>query len=388
MLIQTILNNRYNFKSFVYGQSQLFQDEKKIVVRILPRKNGKAICSSCKNIASLFDKRTDRDFEFIPIWGLKVFFRYQMRRVNCKVCGVKVEKIPWATGKKTLTDAFSFVLADWAKSLSWKETAERFKVSWQKVFNAVEHVVNWGLEHRDLSDITAIGVDEISYRVGHRYLTLVYQINTGAKRLLWAGKDRTVRTMLKFFIEFGKERSGKLEYVCSDMWKPYLKVIRKKAPQAIHILDRFHIIQKINKAIDEVRAGEVRDLAEKGKVPILKNARWCLLKRPENLTEKQEVKLSELVQMNLRSMRAYLLKEDFDGLWHYVSPVWAGKFIDRWTTRAMRSKIEPMKKIAKMIRRHKPLILNWFKAKGQMSSGVVEGIICPLSRPLFNFFNS
>ena len=374
MLLQTILNNRYNFKSFVYDSCVFLREYQKIIITILPRKNGIAVCSHCGLKAPLYDKRKERDFEFIPLWGIKVFFRYQMRRVHCSKCGVIVERVPWASGKRTLTDAFSCVLADWAKSLSWKETAERFNVSWQKVFNAVEQVVNWGLVNRDLSDITAIGVDEISYRIGHRYLTLVYQINTGAKRLLWAGKDRTVRTLLQFFIEFGKDRSSKLEYVCSDMWRPYLKVIRKKAPQAIHVLDRFHIVQKINKAIDEVRAQEVRALAETGKEPLLKNARWCLLKRQENLTEKQDVKLSELVKYNLRSVRAYLLKEDFDGLWHYVSPTWAGKFIDSWTTRAMRSQIEPMKKIAKMIRRHKPLILNWFKAKGSMSSGVVEGL--------------
>ena len=94
----------------------------------------------------------------------------------------------------------------------------------------------------------------------------------------------------------------------------------------------------------------------------------------ENLSEKQEAKLSDLLQYNLKSVRAYLLKEDFNGFWEYVSPAWAEKFLDRWCTRAMRSRIEPMKKVAKTIRNHKPLILNWFKAKKAFSSGVVEGL--------------
>ena len=99
-----------------------------------------------------------------------------------------------------------------------------------------------------------------------------------------------------------------------------------------------------------------------------------LLKRWENLTEKQEAKLKDLLQYNLKSIRAYLLKEDFNGFWDYVSPAWAEKFLDRWCTRVMRSRIEPMKKVAKTIRNHKPLILNWFKAKKAFSSGVVEGL--------------
>lgn len=107
--------------------------------------------------------------------------------------------------------------------------------------------------------------------------------------------------------------------------------------------------------------------------PVLTNARWVLLKRPENLTDKQELKLAELLQYNLKSIKSYLLKEDFQQLWEYSSDTWAGKFLDCWCTRVMRSKILPMKKVAKTIRRHRPLIMNWFKANGRFSSGIVEG---------------
>ncbi|MCP3893575.1 MAG: ISL3 family transposase, partial [Bacteroides sp.] len=220
----------------------------------------------------------------------------------------------------------------------------------------------------------AIGVDEIAWRKGHNYLTMVYQIDADNTRLLWVGKERTVKTLLRFFRFFGKERNQALKYVCSDMWGPYIKVIEKKAGQALHILDRFHIVAKLNKAIDKVRAGEYRQMEKDGYEPLLKHSRWCLLKRWENLTEKQEAKLKDLLQYNLKSVRAYLLKEDFNGFWEYVSPAWAEKYLDRWCTRVMRSRIEPMKKVAKSIRNHKPLILNWFKAKKAFSSGVVEGL--------------
>ena len=171
--------------------------------------------------------------------------------------------------------------------------AESFQTSWPKVFYAVRYVVLWGLAHRDLSGVTAIGVDEIQWHRGHKYLTLVYQINAGCIRLLWIGKDRSVKTLLRFFRFFGKERSGQLGYICSDMWKPYLKVIARKAAHAVHILDRYHIVARINKAIDEVRAEEHRQMKKDGHEEVLKKSRWCLLKRKENLTEKQEVKLTE-----------------------------------------------------------------------------------------------
>jgi transposase len=170
------------------------------------------------------------------------------------------------------------------------------------------------------------------------------------------------------------QRSAALKFVCSDMWPPYLKVIAKKAGQAIHVLDRYHIMAKMNKAIDEVRAEEVKRLKQKGEEPVLKHTRWCLLKRPENLTDCQEVKLTELLKCNLKAVRSYLLREDFQRFWEYRSPSWAGRFLKRWCTRTMRSKIEPMKKVARTLRSHEVLILNWFRAKGTMSSGMVEGL--------------
>lgn len=131
-----------------------------------------------------------------------------------------------------------------------------------------------------------------------------------------------------------------------------MKVIAKKAGQALHILDRFHIMAHLSKAIDEVRAAEAKELKAKGYEPVLTKSRWLLLKRPENLTDKQESKLAELVQYNLKSIKSYLLKEEFQLFWSYTSPYWAGQFLDKWCTKTMRSKIEPMKKVARMLRKH------------------------------------
>ena len=375
MQLKTILNFVEPHKSFVYGTPRWVDPATKptIDIPIRPRANSKPICSGCGRPGSCYDHQDERRFEFVPMWAIATFFVYTMRRVDCKTCGVKIERVPWGDGKNSLTTTYRWFLASWAKQLSWKGVAEAFGTTWQNVFRSVKHAVSWGLDHRDLEDIEAIGVDEVQWHKGHKYLSLVYQIDSGCKRLLWIGQNRTSKTFLRFFRMLGKDRSARLKFVCSDMWQPYLKVIAKKAPHAINVLDRFHIIQKMNKAIDKVRAGEARQMKADGYEEILKHSRWCLLKRPENMTDKQTVKLAELLKYNLRSVRAYLLKEDFDRFWDYVSPTWAGKFLDQWCTRTMRSKIEPMKTVAKTLRNHRELILNWFEAKGAMSSGIVEG---------------
>lgn len=375
MQLKTILNHVQKFKSFVYTAVRWIEHAGKpaLEVEIEPRKNSRALCSICERPRPGYDKLPVRRFEFVPLWGLKVFFVYSPRRVDCFRCGVRVERLPWATGKHRLTNAYAWFLARWARRLSWKEVAEVFASSWDSVFRSVEMAVEWGRAHADYSGVQAIGIDEIAWQRGHKYLTLVYQIDANCKRLLWVGNKRKVKTLLGFFRWFGKERSQALQYVCSDMWKPYLKVIVKKAGQAVHVLDRFHIMMHFSKALDAVRAEEAKALKAKGYEPVLTKSRWLLLKRPENLTDKQDIRLAELLQYNLRSVRAYLLKEEFQFFWSYASPYWAGRFLDQWCTKTMRSKIEPMKKVAKMLRRHRELLLNWFRAKGQLSSGVVEG---------------
>ena len=373
MLLKTILNHLERHKSFVYKTARWTKAKSQIEILIEPRANSQAICSGCNLRAPSYDRLFERRFEFVPLWHIPVYFVYAMRRVDCPQCGVKVENVPWCDGKNHLTTTYRWFLAGWAKRLSWKGVSDAFDTPWQNVFRSVKHAVSWGLAHRDISGIESIGVDEVQWQKGHKYLTLVYQIDSETKRLLWIGKDRTTKTLLGFFRMLGQKGSRELKFICSDMWKPYLKVIAKKAGQAIHILDRFHIMQKMNKAIDEVRASEVKQMKADGYEPILTHSRWCLLKRPENLTEKQTAKLSELMKYNLKSVRAHLLREDFQRFWEYLSPAWAAKFLNQWCTRTMRSQLQPMKKVARTLRNHRELILNWFEAKGAISSGVVEG---------------
>ena len=337
-----------------------------------------------------YDTLPERLFEFVPMWGYRVFFRYAMRRVSCPKCGrVVVEKVPWSDGKNHFCNHYAAFMANWAKEISWKSVAEHFRTSWQTVSSAVEWVVDYELNHRTINMVSALGVDEIAWHKGHNYLTLVYQIDLGARRLLWIGEQRTQATMESFFKDMAALKPDfprQVKVICSDMWKPYLKVVARHLPKAINVLDRFHIMQKFGRALDKVRAEEAKRLRKEKQQPILAKSRWCFLKRKENLTEKQSFKLKELLKMNLRTVKAYLLREQFQKLWNYRSPGWALRFLDQWCHAATCSRIEPMKDIVKMLTVHRTLILNFFRAKKQFNRGIVEGLNRKINLTIRKFF--
>lgn len=376
MRIITLLNKCQYLKSFVYQKEYLENKNSTevLIVQIIPRKNSKPICSCCGKRKTIYDHQSQRDFEFVPIWGFKVFFRYKLRRVNCQDCGVKVEQIPWAKSKNTLTNTYAHFLSHWAKKLSWLEVARSFKTSWYHVFQGVCEAVEYGLENRKLDNITAIGIDEIHYGKGHQYLTMVYQIEQGNKRLLCVERDRKAKSLLKCFRTIGKENLKSIKFVCTDMWKAYLKVIKKKLPQALNILDRFHIVKKLNESINKVRIVEVSKLKKEGFEPVLAKSKYCFLKREENLTIKQNTRLKDLLKMDLQSVKAYLYKQSFELFWQYKSPYWANVFLEKWCKSVMHSNLNPMKTFVKTLRNHQELLMNWFKAKKVYSSGIVEGL--------------
>ena len=294
--------------------------------------------------------------------------------MDCPTCGVVAEFLPWACGKHHLTTAYMQFLANWARKLSWFDVSRQFRTSWDQVYRSIEWVVQWGLERRVLGPIKAIGADEIAYSRGRKYLTLVYQIKAGMVRLLRVGKERTMKAFEGFFTMLGHEACAGIDFVCSDMWRPFSRVIRERCSHAVHILDRFHIVAKMNAALDDVRADEARAVERNGQEPVLKKPRSRLLKRSENPTTPEKGRPKELLRYNLKSVRAYLLKQDFQQLWEYAAPLWPGQFLDACCATALRPRIELTKKIARLCQPHRPLILSWLHAKGALSNGVVEGL--------------
>ena len=336
-------------------------------------------CSQCQQPAPGYDRLAERRWQFVPLWGLTTWFRYAPRRVQCPEHGVVVEDLPWSDGKRPLTCALMGFLARWARRLSWRETARVFQTSWESVYRSVEWFVEWGLAERQLEGVESLGVDEIHWGHGLRsanFLTVIYQIDGHCRRLLWVGQRRTEATLRRGLKALGPEVVKGLRFVCSDMWKPYLRVLATEAGQALHVLDRFHITLHLNQAVDQVRRAESARLraASQAAAQQLKHTRWTLLRRGSRVRGRARQKLQALLASKLQTARAWELKETFAHFWKYRSVTWAGAFLDYWTWRAMRSRLEPMKKVARMLRSHEELILNWFRAKGEISTGAVEGL--------------
>jgi transposase len=350
-----------------------------IEVTVAPHSGIRGRCSQCRVPTPGYDRLPERRWDFVPLWGIPVSFRYAPRRVQCVEHGIVVEHIPWSDGKRPLTTAMMGFLARWARRLSWRETATVFQTSWESVYRSVEWFVEWGLAHRQLCGVESIGVDEIHWGHGKRadnFLTVIYQIDAGCRRLLWIGKRRSEKTLRRGLKELGPDFVKGLRFVCSDMWKPYLKVIADQAGQALHVLDRFHITMHMNLAVDEVRRAESTRLRAKSKdqAKRLKNMRWSLLRKGSRVRGHARDKLNALLASKLATARAWELKEVFQHFWTYSSPLWASAFLDYWCQRAMRSRLEPIKKVARMLRAHEDLLMNWFRAKGETSSGAVEGL--------------
>ena len=369
------------FAGFVYQQVRLHchPDQPRIDITLQPHRGIARRCGRCQRAAPGYDCLPERSWQFVPLWGIPTFFHYAPRRVNCAEHGVVVEHIPWSDGKRPLTCAMMGFLARWARRMSWRETARVFLTSWEAVYRSVEWFVEWGLQHRQLSGVESIGVDEIHWGHGLRadnFLTVIYQIDAGCRRLLWVGKRRSQATLRRGLKALGPEVVKGLRFVCSDMWKPYLQVIAAQAGQALHILDRFHITGHMNQAVDEVRRAESTRLRANGKdaAQRLKRMRWTLLRRGSRVRGRAREKLNALLASKLATARAWDLKETFRYFWHYRSPIWARAFLDYWCFRAMRSRLEPMRRVARMLRAHEELILNWFRAKGELSNGAVEGL--------------
>lgn len=341
-----------------------------LIATLIPDRRFKPRCGVCGQPGKYRDQRRVRRFRHVPLWGIPCSIDYAPRRVSCDRCGgVHVEDLPWVMGKRRFTKALLHTIATWTRILSWEEVRRLFQCSWSTVHLSVKEMVEYGLANRDLSHITHIGIDEISRRKGHVYVTNVYDLNS--KRLIWSGEGRKQETLREFFDEFGEEHTRNLEGICCDMWQQYIDVIKEKAPQAILVFDKFHIVRHLMEAVDEVRREEIRDKGQDHR-DLVKRTRYIWLKNPWNLTDNQTQTLRMLEKLNLRIGRAYMLKEAFREFWNYHTKGWALRYLNQWFWWATHSRLQPMREFAWMIRRHQNDILNYFRMP--IDNGTVEGL--------------
>jgi len=333
------------------------------------KKRRHLICSKCHQPAPVRDRRPERMWLHVPLWGIKMHLHYRPTRVMCESCGLQMEDLPWSMGKSPLTKQLIATLAIWARYLAWDLLGRIFGFAWGTIRAAVKKAVDYGLVERDTSDVVYIGIDEISIKKGHHYLTNIYDL--ASMRLIWSGEGRKEETLQRFYQEWGSERTARLGGICMDMWKPYNKVAQNKCPEATIVFDKFHVVKHLHNAVDEVRKEEAREL-QKTNPQLLKGSKYVFLKNPWNLTPKQTARLGYLSKLNLKINRAYLLKEEFRKLWDYRDPCSAAAYLNQWIWWATHSRLKPLVKFAQLLRDHKDGILAWFKVP--IDNGATEAM--------------
>lgn len=327
-------------------------------------------CGHCaRRTRRVHSQRPPREWRDLSVRDQVLVLRYAPYRVRCPACGPRVEYVPWAHKWQRITRALARALAELSRRLSWQETATHYGVNWKTVATAVQRAVQWGLRHRRWKPLHFIGIDEVSRRKGHRYLTLVYDL---ARRcLVWIGENRDAATMQQFFAWLGRRRARAIQVVCCDMWAVYLDAIRTHLPQALVVFDRFHVVQHLNRAVDDVRRETWRQLRGADKVAF-KQTRWLWLKNPWNLKPEERRRLSALCRTNQPIVRAYYLKEAFQRFWDYRSEGWARPYLKQWVWWASHSRLVPFQRFARLIREHVDGVLAWTRL--WISNGALEGM--------------
>ena len=368
MLVKSIVRKTLGIKNHVV--KKVFHEDEGLAVELDVRKRRRLPCSRCSTLGRVRDRLDERSWKHVKLWGIEVTLRYRPCRISCEhCCGVVVEAIPWSQGKSRLTVGLIWLLSTWAKLLAWDVVARLMGVHWNTVAAAVRQAVSYGLEHRELGSVLYIGIDELSRRKGHVYVTNVYDLE--GKRLLWSGEGRGKETLRAFFAEHGEVLRKQVVAVCCDMWGPYVAVVEEELPGALLVFDKFHIVRLLLEAVDKVRREEARQL-KKSNPELLARSRYLWLKNPENLSEKQRARFGYLAGLNLRTYRAWLLKESFKEFWYYKRRGWAAKFLNKWLWWATHSRLQPMRDFAWTLRWNVENVLNYFLVR--ISNAAVEGM--------------
>lgn len=326
-------------------------------------------CGNCGQKAPYRDRRKERRWHDLYALDQPMVVVYAPCRVSCRSCGVRVEAMPWAFDRARVTRRLANQVAIWTRKLCWKDAAELFRINWKSVVTIVQYAVNWGLKHRKLKPVHYMGQDEVCSKKGHKYLTTFWDLKR--KVLLWVGEDRTEATVKAFFTWFGKRRARTLKAVCMDMWKPYMNVVREMAPKAVLVFDRFHLVAHLNEAVDTVRR-QIMAKAQGTWADLIRGTRYLWITHSWNLQPGQKLQLRGLLKLNTPLVKAYVLKEAFHKFWNYIYKGSAKKWLKNWCRMAMYSRLEPLKKFARMVRSHEKGILAWVDIG--ISNGTVEGM--------------
>jgi transposase len=345
-------------------------------------------CSGCgMQERAGYDRYQGRRWRHLDLCGMKLYLQYDVRRIKCRRCGVRVEEVPFAAAGSWFTYAFEDQVGFLAQRTDKTTVCELMRVAWSTVGDIVQRVVERHGPADRLDGLVHIGVDELSVRRHHKYITVVVDHDKG--RIVWAGEGKSADALDAFFSALGPERCALIRVVTMDMSKAYAKAVSRACPQATQTLDRFHVQKLVHDALDEVRRGEVRDATDQDAARALKKTRWALQKNPWNLRDLEARKLSHLQHANKRLYRAYLLKESLLEILDRKQVNVARCKLDEWRAWASRSRLPPFKRLARTITTHLDGILAY--VRNGLSNGWTEalnGKIRTLTRRAYGFHSA
>jgi transposase len=341
-----------------------------VTVRLRRRRRVCAECGQTGAHLQVHDRRVNR-WRHLDLGSSRCWIECELRRLRCRTCGVRLEPVPWARAGAAHTRDFEDVVAWLAQQMAFAPITRLLRVGWHTIGPIVARVVADHVDERRLEGLVCVGVDEISYRRHHRYLTTVADHATGA--IVWCSPGRNSATLQAFFDELGESKDS-IRAVSIDMSGEYQRAIRHAVPEAEICFDPFHVCRLAARATDQVRRDEWNE-HERSHTPTgrwVKSTRWSLLKAPEHQTIRQLATLAEVQRENRRLYRAFLLREQLRLLYHLPDPTLAPAHLDAWLAWAARSRLRPFVRLARTLRGHRDGILAAIRLG--LSNGRLEGL--------------
>jgi transposase len=319
------------------------------------RRRGRWLSCPCGRRTRARYDSSRRRWRHLDFGACKVFLEAEVHRINCRDCGrVRTEQVPWARPGSRHSADFEDVVGWLAQRMDKTSVAKLMRCSWEAVDHIVGRVVAAHIDDARLDALYRIGVDEISYRRGHKYLTIVANHDNG--HVVWVGQDRTKESFEAFFTALGPARTAQVEAITLDASSIYLPVARQQAPQATLCLDPFHVIKWCNEALEHMFGQHTPDLpTPSGPAPGRRNwrrARYMLRVAAEKLKPDQHAFVLALRRHRYRLFRAWELKEQLRDLYRQVDPADAADYLKAWITRALRSRIPGFRNLARRLRKH------------------------------------
>lgn len=351
---------------------ELKLDEQRVDIFVDHRPDAKWECQVCGKPCGLYDHADERVWRHLDSCQLKTFLHARVPRTGCPEHGIHKVKLPWAETRSRFTLLMERMIIDVIHQCSTITGAcAVMRVSWDEAFGVMDRAVMRGQERKEKTVVKHLGVDEKAFRKGHSYLTVVCDLERSTVEHV--AEDRKTESLAGYYASLTAPQRDGIEAVAMDMWEPYVQATLQALPLAGGkiVFDRFHIIKQMNHAVDRVRLAEHRQISSSG-INLLKGTKHWWLYGRENLPQRHRDAFANLKNRNLKTARAWAIKETLRDLWHYRSPAWAKKFFNRWFGWAKRSKLKPVKSVADMIKSRIEQVLNY--CDHPITNGVAEGI--------------